>query len=149
MKLSKNFFLSEFINSPTAIRADIDNYPGPKEVAKLQLLCENILQPIRERYTKPIRINSGYRSPTLNIYLKGAAGSQHTKGEAADIDTTNDNIILFNMIREYSDFDQLIWEYGDLENPAWIHVSYKPDGTNRGQVLRAMKIEGKTSYVNF
>jgi len=150
MQLSKNFYLSEFIFSSTAIRAGIDNYPGPKEIGNLQLLCENVLQPLRDHYRKPIRIGSGYRSQALNDFIPGSSKtSQHRTGEAADPDTVHDNGELFEYIKNNLPFDQLIWEYGDDEDPDWIHVSYRSDGINRREVLRARKIEGRTVYEHF
>jgi len=94
----------------------------------------------------PIFISSGYRSPHLNISIGGISTSQHCKGEALDLDADGYNYKLFNYIFENLDFDQLIWEFGDDKNPAWVHVSYKID-ENRNQVLKAYKDEqGRTKY---
>lgn len=150
MRLSKNFYLSEFIISHTAARMDIDNYPGPAEITAIKTLCINVLQPLRDYYGKPIRIGGGYRSPALNAIIPGASKkSQHMIGQAADIDTVHDNGKLFEHIKNNLPFDQLIWEYGDDKNPAWIHVSYRADEVNRHEVLRARKIEGRTIYEHF
>lgn len=145
MKLTENFWLSEFTKSPTALRLGIPNTPGGIQVDNLILLCKNILQPLREHYDKAIRINSGYRCLALNEAIGGSKSSQHVFGEAADIDTLDDNADLFFHIRRNLDFDQLIWEFGDLDNPSWIHVSFNANG-NRNEVLRAIKVHGKTTY---
>lgn len=146
MKLSKNFWLSEFLTSQTATRKGIENTPDESQGNSLKLLCENILQPLRDWYKHPIRINSGFRSTELNKAIGGSKTSQHCKGQAADIDTVLHNAELFNYIRLHLDFDQLIWEFGDDNAPAWVHVSYK--GTkNRNEVLKAVKENGKTKYV--
>ena len=150
MKLSENFSLAEFTKSATAIRHGIDNIPGPRAIGKLQGLVDNVLQPLRDWHGKSIRVESGYRCPALNAAVRGASTSQHMDGEAGDIETKGDadNGKLFNYIRENLPFDQLIWEYGDDENPAWIHVSHRTDGENRGQVLRAFyKPGGGVKYV--
>jgi hypothetical protein len=147
MQLSKNFFLKEFIFSSTAARMGIDNYPGPREIAAIKSLCVNVLQPLRDWYGKPIRIGSGYRSPALNAVTPGASKtSQHRTGEAADPDTVHDNGELFEYIKNNLPFDQLIWEYGDDEDPDWIHVSYKADGNNRHEVLKAYRDEYGVHY---
>ena len=86
MKLSDNFSLKEMIKSQTALRKDIDNEPGEEEIENLKLLCENVLQPVREYYGKAVRVNSGYRSPELNSAIGGSKTSDHCKGMAADIE---------------------------------------------------------------
>lgn len=149
MQLTKNFFLKEFILSPTAVRMGIDNYPGPGEIAALEALSLNVLQPLRSWYGHSIRVASGFRSPALNSYIGGANKSQHKKGEAADIDTVTDNAKLFNYIKNNLPFDQIIWEFGDDENPDWIHVSYRADGNNRKEVLKAYRDEYGVHYVSF
>ena len=59
-----------------------------------------------------------------------------------------DNADLFYMIEEELEFDQLIWEYGDDENPDWVHVSYR-EGNNRKRILRAIQRNGKVNYEEF
>ncbi|MCP4337046.1 MAG: peptidase M15 [Mycoplasma sp.] len=146
MELTKNFFLSEFLKSQTASRLGIDNTPTPEHVECLIALCENVLQPLRNMYGKSIIITSGYRSEELNKALRGSSKtSQHCKGQAADIDTTNDNADLFFMIKRHLPYDQLVWEYGDHKNPQWIHVSFKEKG-NRRQTLRVTRQNGKSVY---
>jgi len=142
MKLSDNFYLIEFQRSMTATRLGIDNTIPEELVPKLRALCHNVLQPLRNQYGKPIRIASGYRTPSLNSYIGGSTFSQHKLGEAADIDTIEDNDLLFDLIKDLP-FDQLIWEFGD-ERPEWVHVSYRPKP--RKEILRAYKKKGKTVY---
>lgn len=110
-----------------------DNTPPPEIKVALTTLIQNVLNPLRELYGKPIRVNSGYRSPVVNKAVKGVATSQHTKGEAADITagTRGENKILFELIKNNFTFDQLIDEY----DYSWIHVSYKT-GKNRKQILK-------------
>lgn len=122
----------------------IDNTPTPEARANLERLVDAVLDPLRERYGRPIHVSSGYRCPRLNKAVGGAPTSQHVKGEAADIYVANkrDKSMLFSMIYYLLPFDQLIWENGTDEAPAWIHVSYR-DGNNRRECLR---YDGKKYY---
>lgn len=130
MKLGKYFTLEEL----TTTNSGLLNVPGQSEKIALSTLVANVLDPSREMFGKPVRVNSGYRSPAVNAKIGGAKTSQHCKGEAADLDSS-DNASLFNIIRNNFVFDQLIWEAGDDNQPAWVHVSYKTQG-NRGEVLK-------------
>jgi hypothetical protein len=126
MKLSENFTLEEL----TVTSVDADNTPNPEHIANLQRLVDNVLQPLRKMYGKPIKINSGYRSKEVNNAIKGSSTtSSHCNGEAADLDC-EDNALLFSIIRETLTFDQVINE----QNFSWIHVSYR-QGNNRNQAL--------------
>jgi hypothetical protein len=131
----------------TAVRLEIDNTIPDELVPKIRSLCHYVLQPLRNAYNKPIYIASGYRTPALNSYIGGSTFSQHKLGEAADIDTVEDNYVLFRILLEDRiPFDQLIWEFGD-EKPEWVHVSYRH--APRGEVLRAYKLKGKTHYESY
>ncbi len=140
--MGKYFTIGELVASDTARQQGIDNAPPPDTKRALSCLITNLLDPIRESWGRPINVNSGFRSPTLNRIVGGAASSQHVKGEAADItagdQATNkqlfDLIVRMNAAGEIS-FDQLIWEKGDAIGPRWIHISYKATG-NRGQILK-------------
>lgn len=136
MRLSTNFTLEEMIHSETAERYRIDNHASPRIIASLQKLVENVLQPARDLYGAPIRVNSSYRCETLNRAVGGAPYSQHVRGEAADITVgcREKNRRLFELI-ETLDYDQLIWEKGDCSGPDWIHVSYV-GRSNRHKMLR-------------
>ena len=151
MKLSKNLSLGEFTNSQTAKRRGIDNTPKGNHLEAAKELAENIFQPIRDYFGKPIFISSGYRSQALNEAIGGSKTSQHSKGEAIDIDMDHrngpENEEIFHYIRENLPFDQLIWEFGTDKRPDWVHVSYKQEGPQRGQILVAKRnSKGKTYY---
>ena len=130
----KHFTIKELCKSDTATRRGIKNEPTEEVVRNLTALVDNVLDPLREWYGKPIYVNSGYRCPLLNKAVGGVANSQHLSGEAADIDVndTKENRKLFAWIEENCEFDQLLWENGG----AWIHVSYKRSGNNRQMVRR-------------
>jgi zinc D-Ala-D-Ala carboxypeptidase len=151
MKLSKNLSLTEVTNSNTAKRKGISNQPTEEHLVALKSLAENIFQPIREHFAKPIWLSSGYRSEALNKAIGGSKTSQHCKGEAMDIDMDGKggptNAEIFNYIKDNLPFDQLIWEFGTKTSPDWVHVSYKKGGPQRGQILRAVRNSaGKTVY---
>lgn len=152
MKLSNNLDLSEVTRSESAKRAGISNMPTPEHIENFKVLAEKVFQPIRDYFGVPIHISSGYRSKELNAKIGGSATSQHCKGEAIDIDMdgSNNNVTnadVFNFIKNSLEFDQLIWEFGTDKNPDWVHVSYSKV-KNRKQILKAVKSNGKTSYVN-
>ena len=142
MNLSKNFTLEELCTT----NVSLPNLPDQQEIRSLQLLVKNILQPLRELYGKPIKINSGFRSLAVNKSVGGVLTSQHTKGEAADI-SCDDNAKLFKLIKDKFVFDQLIWEGGNDFQPSWVHISYKSAG-NRNQKLKMVKTNGKSTYIN-
>ena len=150
MKLSQHLDLSEVIRSESAKRNGISNMPTGEHIANFITLAEKVFEPIREHFGVPIHISSGYRSAALNKCIGGSATSQHCKGQAIDIDmdgTSNGvtNKMVYDYIKDNLKFDQLIWEFGDNANPDWVHVSYSED-KNRGQKLKAIKSNGKTSY---
>lgn len=138
----KHFTIQEFLQSATAKAHGIDMTPTPAVASSLEALCVNVLDPLRERLGRPVRVSSGYRPKALNPLVGGANSSQHTLGEAADISVMGmtskelcEAIIKFGL-----PFDQLIEEFG-----AWTHVSYRPNG--RGQVLTARRgPTGKALY---
>lgn len=151
MKLSENLELTEVIRSESAKRLGIKNIPTEQHIKNLKLLAENIFEPIRKNFRVPIRISSGYRNQALNHAIGGSINSMHCTGEAIDIDMDGNsygisNKNIFDFIKNNINFDQLIWEFGDKNNPDWVHISYKANGNQRKQVLIANKINGKTTY---
>lgn len=152
MQLSKNLELSEVIRSESAKRFGIKNMPTQEHIENLKALAQNIFQPIRNHFGVPIRISSGYRSKTLNSKMKGAEGSQHTTGEAIDIDMDATNITnkqIFDFIKDNLNFDQLIAEFPKNGVIDWVHVSYKANGNQRKEILVAKKVKGKTVYLPY
>jgi len=148
-KISKHISYKEATFSQTATRKDIDNTPSEEVLQRMKTVAENIFEPLRAYVGGPIKINSFYRSIMLNTAIGGSKSSQHTRGEAIDIDDTlgcMSNKDMFTFIKDELDFDQLIWEFGDDENPAWVHVSYVSPENNRRRILKASKVNGKTTY---
>ena len=150
MKLSMNLSLSEVLVSQTAKRLQISNEPTEEHLNNLKQIANNIFQPLRDGLGYPIYVSSGYRSEALNKAIKGSSKtSQHMKGQALDLDAdvykgvTNKDIFLY--IRDNLDFDQLIWEYGTVNNPSWVHVSFVK-GNNRGKIMRCY---GNSQYTLF
>lgn len=146
MKLSENFSLQEMTFSPSAIKKGIANKPTDEHVENLRLLCEKVLQPLREHMGCSINISSGYRAPALNAIIGGSKTSQHCFGQAADVQIEGRNHEMFDFICKSLDFDQVIWEFGTDKEPSWVHVSYSKE-RNRKQILKAIKVGGKTQYV--
>ena len=142
MKISEHLELSELIRSESAKRLGVSNIPPKEHIENLKLLAVNIFEPIRDHFKVPIRISSGYRSAILNKAVGGSNTSQHSLGQAIDIDmdgTSIRNSDIFEFIKTLP-FDQLINEF----NYAWVHVSYSPK--HRKQILHATKLNGKTIY---
>ena len=137
MMLSKNLSLAEATTSQTATRLKIKNNPDNATIAKMKIVADKIFQPTRDYFNKPIRVSSFYRSKALNKAVGGSKTSQHMTGEAIDMQGTGTltNAEIFFYIKDNLSFDQLIWEYGDNNNPAWVHASFKDEKTNRKQVL--------------
>jgi hypothetical protein len=155
MKLSEHLALSEVIRSESAKRHGISNMPTPEHIENFKKLADNVFEKVRNHFRCPIHISSGYRSKELNACTPGAsATSQHSTGEAIDIDMDGSangvtNRMVFDFIKDNIDFDQLIYEFGDDKNPSWVHVSYESTGKQRKQILKATKVNGKTTYAPY
>jgi len=150
MQLSEHFNLKEFTKSETAIRKRIDNTPNSEHAQNLKNVCEKILEPVRNHFQKPVRINSGYRGPALNSAVGGSSKSQHCNGEAVDFEIDGlANPELAKWVAENCEFDQIILEFYDPKegpNSGWVHASYTSKGANRKQKLTAVTEKGKTVY---
>lgn len=154
MKISEHLDLSEVTRSDMAKRKGIRNMPTPEHLENFKKLAENIFEPIRKHFGVPIMISSGYRSKELNTAIGGSLTSQHCTGEAIDIDMDNTpngitNKMVFYYIKANLNFDQLIWEGGTKYAPDWVHVSFESTGKQRKQILKAIKIDGKTTYLPY
>lgn len=149
MTISDHISFKEFTKSNTAQRLGIDNKPGAYEVKCARDLAFHVFEPLRKWAGGPIRINSFFRCKDLNKAIGGSKNSQHCYGQAIDIDDTHGfktNAEMFNYIKDNLDFDQMIWEFGDDQNPDWVHVSYVGPGKNRKKCLKAYKAGNKTKY---
>ena len=151
MKISEHLDLSEVTRSESAKRKGISNEPTAEHLENFKKLAENIFEPIRNHFNVPIHISSGYRSKALNTSIGGSLTSQHCSGEAIDIDMDGSsngvtNKMVFEFIKANLNFDQMIWEFGNSNNPDWVHVSYESTGKQRKQILKATKIGGATKY---
>jgi len=148
MILSKNFSLVELTKSQTAERKGISNDPSPDHQENLRLLCERVLQPIRDHFNRVVSVSSGYRSEALCVAIGSKITSQHAKGEAADFEIYGlSNKELADWINENLYYDQLILEYWKESDPnsGWVHCSFSLNG-NRKQYLKAYKENGRTKY---
>jgi zinc D-Ala-D-Ala carboxypeptidase len=148
--ISKHISYKEGVYSNTALRRGIDNTPNEEQLANMKLIGEKIFEPLREYVGGPIKINSFFRSAKLNTAIGGSRTSQHCKGQAMDIDDTfkhKSNAEMYHYIKDNLDFDQMIWEFGDDDNPNWVHVSYVSPDKNRNRCLKAYKENGRTKYM--
>lgn len=147
--ISKHISYKEATRSLTAIRLGLENKPNEYELSNMIGVAENIFEPLREWVNDPIKVNSFFRSVELNKAIGGSSRSQHCQGRAIDIDDTYGhatNAEMFNWVKENLNFDQMIWEFGDDENPDWVHISWVSKDQNRNRCLRAERIDGKTTY---
>lgn len=136
MQLTKNFTISELTYSVTAEANNIDNRPGVAVVANLKAVCENVLQPLRDHFNKPVKITSGYRCLELNQKIGGKYNSQHLTGNAVDLIIPQVPLKeVYEYIRITLPYDQLLFET-NKKGTQWIHVSYLPNGYNRKQALQ-------------
>ena len=148
--ISKHISYKEGVYSATAIRKDIDNKPNKDQMANMKLIAEKVFEPLRKWVGGPIKINSFFRCPELNTAIGGSHKSQHCKGQAIDIDDTFGRVTnadMYYWIKHHLDFDQMIWEFGDNDNPAWVHISYVSKDKNRNRCLKAYREDGKTKYM--
>ena len=148
--ISKHISYKEGVYSITATRKGIDNTPNDGQLLNMVTIAEEVFEPLRSYVGGPIKINSFFRSPELNTVIGGSKTSQHCKGQAMDIDDTfgrMTNAEMYKFIKDKLEFDQMIWEFGDDDNPDWVHVSYVSEEDNRNRCLKAYKDKGKTKYM--
>jgi len=141
----------EAIQSQTASRLGIPNIPNDEQLAAMKYVATEIFDKVREYLNAPLMASSFFRSPQLNGSVAGSSKtSQHMKGEAIDMVCYGRNKEIFEFVRENLEFDQLIWEYGDKEQPAWVHASKVPYRKNRAEILRCYHDQdGNVRYVPF
>jgi len=137
-KISEHITLTEAIRSDTAVKNGIDNIPDKDSLKRMKLVAEKVFEPLRNYYNCSIYISSFFRCDKLNKIIGGSKSSQHSLGEAIDVDADVlggvTNYQIFNYIKDNLDFDQLISEFPDEEGePCWVHFSYKKEG-NRNEV---------------
>lgn len=148
-RISEHISYNEGIKSNTATRLNIHNIPNEYVLTNMQAVAFNIFEPLRKFVGGPIKINSFFRCAELNEAIGGSKISQHCQGRAIDLDDTfghKTNAEMYNFIKENLNYDQLIWEFGDNNNPDWVHVSYVSETENRNRRLKAYKKDGKTHY---
>lgn len=146
--ISKHITYAEGTVSTKAKALGIPNHPSPELLEVMRYTASKVFEPVREHFKTPIEILSFFRSSKVNIAVGGSSTSQHCLGEAIDMSGKKyglSNAEIFEYILVNLKFDQLIWEFGDDDEPDWVHVSVRKKG-NRGQVLRAKKVAGKTKY---
>ena len=148
--ISAHISYKEGVRSNTATRKGIDNTPNNEQLDCMEKIADEVFEPLRAYVGGPIKINSFFRCPELNKAIGGSSKSQHCKGQAIDIDDTfgrMTNAEMYHFIKKHLDFDQMIWEFGNDDNPDWVHVSYVSPEKNRNRCLKAYRENGKTKYM--
>lgn len=149
MNISQYITMAEATKSETAIRMGLDNTPSDEILDNMRFVATKVFDRIRAHFGKPIAVTSFYRSFPVNKAIGGSTTSQHCLGQAIDIDGDKlggvKNSDIFKYIKDNLDFDQLIWEFGNNEEPDWVHVSLR-HGVNRRDIKKAVRIGGKTVY---
>ena len=148
-RISKHVSYREGVRSRTADRLGLENIPNTEQLKCMKSIAEDVFEPLRAYVGGPIKINSFFRGEPVNTAIGGSKRSQHMKGQAMDIDDTfgrMTNAEMYYFIKDHLDFDQLIWEFGDEDNPNWIHVSYVTHRENRKKLTVALKRDGKVVY---
>lgn len=152
MQLSPHFTLHELTRSDTASRRGINNIPDAAGIAKLKRVCTDILEPVRAHFGNPVNVNSGYRSPALNAVIPGSSNtSQHTKCEAVDFEVqghSNYEVAKWIANGGLSHWGQVILEFYNPKVPGsgWVHCSLPSPG-NQNEVITALRVNGRTKYV--
>jgi zinc D-Ala-D-Ala carboxypeptidase len=150
-RISEHVSYKEGVYSRTAERLGLENKPNADQQKNMHDIARNLFEPLREWVGGPIKINSFFRGEPVNTAIGGSKNSQHMKGQAMDLDDTfkhKTNAEMYHYIKDNLDFDQLIWEFGDDENPNWIHVSYVTHRPNRKKLTIAKKVNGRTRYIH-
>ena len=149
--ISKHISYKEATHSATALRRDLDNTPNDEQLKCMEEVAENLFEPLREWVGGPIKVNSFFRGEPVNTAIGGSKRSQHMKGQAIDIDDTfgyKTNAEMYHYIKDNLDFDQMIWEFGNDENPNWVHISWVSHRPNRKKLTIAKRVNGKTKYIH-
>lgn len=163
-KISQHVSYAEATRSDVATRKGLDNTPGPQAIANIKMWAEKVFEPTRQYVSmkrgkdSPITINSIFRSPEVNKAVGGSGTSSHCAGEVSKIEEAAGdleahypdftNMDLFMLLKDKGAFDQLIAEFKDGNQPAWVHVGWRKHG-NRMQILIAEKVGDKTVYHPF
>lgn len=139
--ISKHISYTEAVYSFKASQKGLINVPNDEQLANMKLVAEMCFEPIRLWWNRPLKINSFFRSPEVNKAVNGSPTSDHMKGHSIDFTAGNreDNLKIFNFVKENLIFDQVIAENGNSDGPDWIHISYRKSG-NRNQALKLKQI---------
>ena len=149
-RISEHVSYKEGVYSATALRRGLENIPNEDQLKCMEDIAKYVFEPLRDWVGGPIKINSFFRGEPVNTAIGGSKTSQHMNGQAMDIDDTfgwKTNAEMYHFIKDNLNFDQLIWEFGDDDNPNWIHVSYVTHRENRKKLTIAYRDKnGRTRY---
>ena len=149
-RISEHVSYKEGVYSATALRRGLENIPNEDQLKCMEDIAKYVFEPLRDWVGGPIKINSFFRGEPVNTAIGGSKTSQHMNGQAMDIDDTfgwKTNAEMYHFIKDNLNFDQMIWEFGDDDNPNWIHVSYVTHRENRKKLTIAYRDgNGRTRY---
>lgn len=161
-KLSPHLSYKEATKSVTAKRKSLKNEPNLRQFMVMKNLAEGLFEPIREHFGVPLYVSSFFRSKALNSIISNASkNSDHMiLGDTAAIDLDQDvfpqygvtNADIFYYVYDNLDYETMIWEHGDDEQPYWVHISYStdPEKNKLKKTLRARIVEARgQEYIIF
>ena len=152
MQITEHFSLKELTRSETARRLGLQNTPSSAEMANIQYTAEQ-LEKIRAYVGRGIVVTSCFRSERVNKAVGGSPTSAHRFGLAADCDAIGLTSLAFakEIIKMRDEgkitFDQLILEFPERGDGAWVHVGFRRNSPMRNQIMTATKKGGKTVYL--
>lgn len=131
-KISKHFTFYEAVNSTSAKKYGLKNYPSRGDFKTIKYTAGR-MEKIRKIVGKPLTVNSWYRSPNTNRLIGGSSTSSHRYGLAVDFSIPGNARIAFDRIRKsrYS-FDQMIY----YRKRNYVHISFRKNKrTERRQIF--------------
>lgn len=151
-QISEHFSFRELTRSESARRAGIENVPTAAEMDNIYYTAQQ-LEKIREYVGRGIVVTSCFRSERVNKLVGGSPTSAHRFGLAADCDAIGLTSLAFAKelikMRDAGKlvFDQLILEFPERGDGAWVHIGFRRNAPMRNQILTATKKNGKTVYL--
>ena len=151
-QVTTNFSLKELTRSETARRYGVDNTPSAAELENIKYTAQQ-LEKIRVYVGRPIIVTNCFRNEKVNRLVGGSPTSAHRFGLAADCDAAGLTSLEFaKLLLKMRDegklqFDQLILEFPERGDGAWVHIGFRRNSVQRNQVLTATKRNGKTVYL--
>lgn len=122
-KISKHLTYQDVVRSEFATRNGLRNDPTPAELENAKYVAATIYDRVKDKFPQA-GCYSFFRSDLVNMGVGGAPNSFHRFAAAIDIDSLGDvvNRDIFRYVMDELAYTELIWEYGTLHQPAWVHA---------------------------